>query len=92
MFTVPVTGVWRISFTLRSVVLTGQYNSVYMFHNDKRIVATQHDSTSETGKASFTGGRELITRAEQGDTFHLGTGRMDNEFWRIITCFEFVSL
>ena len=86
-------------------MLTGQYNSVYMFHNDKRIVATQHDSTSETGKASFTGGRELITRAERDDTFHLGTGDMNttilqhnttmntmNTMNHIITCFEFVSL
>ena len=88
----PVTGVWRVSFSLRSEVNTGQQNNVYIYHNQEKIEETRHRTYSENYWVDATGGRELITRAEQGDTFHLVTGRMDNYFRHIITCFEFVSL
>ena len=88
----PVTGVWRVSFSLRSVVNTGQWNNVYIYHNQQKIKETDHRTYSEAKMVYSTGGRELITRAEQGDTFHLGTMKMDYIFYEIITCFEFVSL
>jgi len=93
-FTVPVTGVWRVSFSLQSGVDTGQYNRVYIYHNQQQIEETRHETYSDNkgGYVESTGGRVLITRAERGDTFHLGTGSMNNSFYRIITCFEFVSL
>ena len=92
VFTVPVTGVWRVSFTLRSEVTSGQWNNVYVYHNLQKIEETRHETYSRDELVNSTGGRELITRAEQGDTFHLGTGGMRGSFDRIITCFEFVSL
>ena len=92
VFTVPVTGVWRVSFSLQSDVNNGQYNHVYIYHNQQMIQATQHRTYSKDARMYSTGGRELITRAEQGDTFHLGTMKMDYIFYEIITCFEFVSL
>ena len=91
VFTVPVTGVWRVSFSLISQVKK-QQNQVYLYHNQQRIEETLHYTHSEYYKVLSTGGRELITRAEQGDTFHLGTATMDYWFYNIITCFEFVSL
>ena len=87
-----MTGVWRVSFSLRSLVKTGQRNIVYIFHNQQKIEATKHDTYSEYYKVWSTGGRELVTRAEGGDTFHLGTERMDYNIRLIMTCFEFVSL
>ena len=92
VFTVPLTGVWRVSFSLRSYVNTGQKNWVYIYHNQQKIGETYHYTYSEYYKMYYTGGRELITRAEQGDTFHLGTWGMGGNFYQIITCFEFVSL
>ena len=92
VFTVPVTGVWRVSFSLQSAVDTGQYNHVYIYHNQQKIEETRHNTYSEYNWVYSTGGRELITRAERGDIFHLGTEKMDDEFYKIITCFEFVSL
>ena len=92
MFTVPLTGVWRISFSLISQVGTRQENNVFIYKNQQRIGETQLGTYSEYKEVWFTAGRELITRAERGETFLLGTGRMWRSFWRINTCFEFVSL
>ena len=92
VFTVPVTGMWRVSFSLYSEVSTGLYNYLYIYHNQKQIGETLYFTYSEYYKVSWTGGRELITRAERGDTFHLGTKGMKGGFYNIITCFEFVSL
>ena len=87
-----MTGVWRVSFSLLSRVSTGESNDVFIYHNQQRIAETVHGTYSEYYKVISTGGRELVTRAERGDTFHLGTGGMGGKFYDIITCFEFVSL
>ena len=92
MFTVPVAGVWRVSFSLQSRVKTGEFNDVYIYHNQQRIAETEHYTYSQYKWVISTGGRELVTRAERGDTFHLGTTKLDGDFYQIITCFEFVSI
>ena len=92
MFTVPVTGVWRVAFSLQSGVGPEKENIVYIYHNKQQIEEARHATWSQHQVATSTGGRELFTRADQGDTFHLGTGTMDFYFLKIIACFEFVSL
>jgi len=71
---------------------TGPANFVYIYHNQQQIVEALHHTYSESKVVTSTGGRELVTRAERGDTFHLGTGRMGGIFYNIIPCFEFVSI
>ena len=92
VFTVPLTGVWKVSFSLYSYVSTGQINDVFIYHNQQKIEETWHRTGSKYYTVRSTGGRELITRAEQGDTFHLGTYRIGGLVDNIIACFEFVSL
>ena len=92
VFTVPVTGVWRVSFSLRSYVQNRQKNFVYIYHNQQQIEETIHSAYSETSVVYSTGGRELVTKAARGDTFHLGTTRMGGAFHQIIACFEFLSI
>ena len=92
VFTVPATGVWRVSFSLMSEVNTGQTNYVNIYHNQQRIEETRHRTSSEYYWVTSTGGRELITRAERGDTFHLAIETTKDWIGNIITCFEFVSL
>ena len=75
-----------------SHVDTKETNYVYIYHNQQKIEETLHDTHSGYYGVSSTGGRELVTRAERGDTFHLGTGEMRGLFYNIITCFEFVSV
>ena len=92
VFTVPVTGVWRIFFSLKSGVNTGQENFVSLYHNQEKIEESRHASYSQFYRVASTGGRELIMKAEQGDTVFLGTEKLDNGYYGIITCFEFESL
>ena len=92
VFTVPVTGVWRIFFSLKSGVNTGQENFVSLYHNQEKIEESRHASYSQFYWVASTGGRELIMKAEQGDTVFLGTEKLDNGYYGIITCFEFESL
>ena len=87
-----MTGVWRVSFSLWSSVNTEQWNQVYIYHNQKPIVETAHYTYSKSNGVTSTGGRELVTRAERGDTFHLGTDRIDGHFYNIIACIEFISI
>ena len=91
VFKVPVTGVWRVSFSLVSQTDTKRDNYVFIYHNQHKIGETVYHTYSEHYVYS-TGGRELITKAKRGDTFYLGTEKMDDEFYKIITCFEFISL
>ena len=92
VFTVPVAGVWRVSFTLKSYVGTGQRNWVWIYHNQQPLKEIELYTYSEDKVVRSTGGRELITRAEVGDTFYLGTGPSESTIHRILTCFEFLSL
>ena len=92
VFKVPLTGVWRVSFSGSPGVGSGKANFVYIYHNQQKIPETEHYTYSQYYTVRSTGGRELITRAKRGDTFHLGTERMDEAIYHVITCFEFVSL
>ena len=89
IFTVPMTGSWRISFSLGSRVLIGDHNYVYLYHNGEQMPETQHDTYSQSGSVYSTGGREILVTAQQGDTLTLGSGGVDNAFANILTCFEY---
>ena len=82
-----------VASLIQPSVYTGEWNYVYIYHNQQRIVETELYTYSEVKNVVSTGGRELITRAERGDTLHLGTEGMGNGFFSdIITCFEFLSV
>ena len=86
-------GVWRVSFSLQSLVDTSKtYGKGNTALSTRRLEETEHRTFTQYDQVIDTGGRELITRAERGDTFHLETTRTDTLFWHIITCFEFVSI
>ena len=85
----PQTGTWRISFSIYSRVDTGEANLAYLYHNGQKMAETVHATTSGKGEVDSTGGREILMRAEQGDSLTLRTGGLDHAFYRIMTCFEF---
>ena len=89
IFTVPMTGTWRISFSLMSLLNTGDYNYAYLYHNGQLIPETLHKTHSNSGEVWSTGGREILVTAQQGDTLTLRTERLDYHFNYILTCFEY---
>ena len=83
---------WRVSFSMMSQVYTGQRNYAWLYHNGQRMEETRHGTSyNENSDIEYTGGREVMVRAQQGDTLHLGTTAMDGYFWYITSCFEFLN-
>ena len=77
---------------MRSYVHTGDANDAYIYHNNQRMEETLHDTYyGGSGYMVYTGGREVMVRAQQGDTLHLGTTTVDDYFRFIIVCFEFLN-
>ena len=92
MFTVPESGQWRVSFSMRSEVKTDQSNTVNILYNQKKLPESSFQTKSEYYNeiTTTTGGRELVLRAEQEDTLVLQAFTVDNNLYDIITCFEFL--
>ena len=95
MFTVPQTGEWRVSFSLKSAIVpssNGKSNSVYILHNEEENEESKFETYSQYYGETTTGGRELVLRAEQGDTLALKADIVNNNnyLYSIITCFEFL--
>ena len=77
---------------MMSQVYTGQRNIAWLYHNGQRMEETRHGTHySENSDIEYTGGREVMVRAQQGDTLHLGTATMGYNFYYIRTCFQFVN-
>ena len=95
IFIVPISGLWRVSYSLYSSVTSpsdsGVGNSVFLYHNNARVPETLHLTYSANGTMGSTGGRELIAKASAGDSIYLKTTDMNGDgFYQIKTCFEIV--
>ena len=87
----PKTGTWTISYSLRSGVYGNKYSYAYLYHNEEQIPETVHITYANDAFVWSTSGREILMRAEQGDTLTLRSGGMylPDGFKNIMTCFEF---
>ena len=84
-----MTGTWRISFSMRSRVHSGEYNYAFLYHNGEQMQETEHWNYSDRDLVCSTGGREILVTAQQGDTLTLRSGGLDWGFYHILTCFEY---
>ena len=89
VFTVPVSGVWRVSYSLYSVVNGGDYNWAWIYHNNAQQGETQHSTWSNSGQVISTGAREVTLNARRWDSIYLRTTVMLGEYVDISICFEF---
>ena len=90
IFTVPVSGVWRISFSLTSNVHSGQQNYAFLYFNGDQLDETEHHIGTEVGDVDSTGGRVIILEASAGDSINLRATLVQRELWRINFCAEFI--
>ena len=67
IFTVPLSGAWRLSFSIHSVVGTGDTNSAYLYINDYWLEDSKHQTYSSSHTVQSTGGREVTLDASAGD-------------------------
>ena len=90
IFTVPMSGTLRVSFSLRSNSRFGQINEAYIRLNGHFVPESRHYTYSDLGEVDSTGGREVILEVSAGDIISLWSGySLNGYFERIMTCFEY---
>ena len=73
-----------------SYVNSTETNIGHLYHNDVVLEESRHKTHSSSGLVACTGGRELTLKASAGDSISLKTSAMDGDYWRVMTCFEFL--
>ena len=87
VFTAGLSGVWSVSYSLKSRQYSGDEASLYL--NGDHLVESSHD-TFHSGEVRSLGGRTLYMRLQSGDSLTLGTGSVRNGgLYQITLCFEF---
>ena len=86
----PVSGAWRLTYSLRSSVDSGDGNFAYLYINGNQLSETLHETYSESGGVSSTGGREVTLEASAGDKIEVKTTTLDGNYWNILYCAEFI--
>ena len=94
----PKGGVWRVSFSVESRVTEKREgemvheNMASLYHNNQKMHETEHYTVYDgRGYMLHTGGREVLVRAQQGDTLHFTAEWLGFMYYQIIVCFEFVN-
>ena len=85
IFTVPVSGSWRVVYSMRSHVQNGKENWAFLYLNGEALPESLYYTYSSS---HTTGGRVLTLEANAGDTITL---RMDGDYVRIIFCAEYIA-
>ena len=92
IFIVPMSGTWRLSFSLGTMSDSYQDSTLCLFINDVHIEEAIHYSYSNGGLVGATGGREWTLKASAGDSISLRPGTLEGKFSRIEFCIQFRSL
>ena len=86
----PVSGAWRLTYSLRSSVDSGDGNFAYLYINGNQLSETLHETYSESGGVSSTGGREVTLEAIAGDKIEIKATIMEGIYRRILYCAEYI--
>ena len=90
IFTVPVSGTWRMTLNMYSRVDSGDYNYSYLYRNGQELYETFHDTFSGSGEVRSTGGRMVTLEASAGDQLAIVATKMDGSYWYIMYCAEYI--
>ena len=74
---------------MESLVDTNNHNYAFLAHNGEGMSETWYFTTSWSGYVATTGGREILVKAEEGDTLSLRTNTLMHGFYHILTCFQY---
>ena len=85
----PVSGAWRLTYSLESSVGSGEYNYCYLYLNGAQLDETKHHSYSESGEVQSTGGRVVTVEASAGDKIEIRATTMDGDYYEILYCAEY---
>ena len=92
IFTVPVSGAWRVSFSMQSQVQSKEANHAFLYLNGDQLPESKHDTYSSSSLVT-TSGREVILEARKGDSIKLKMKRGwgYNGYWDTSFCAEYIN-
>lgn len=90
IFTVPLTGFWKVTYSMESVVNSYRGNSAMLYNNGDMVRGSEHNTSSESGVVRSTGGRELIMELSQGENIDLRTYQMDGKYYHVNFCAAYI--
>ena len=76
-----------------SRVYSGDSNQSYLYINGNRLDVSLHKTTSDDGEGrqvETTSGRMVTLEASAGDKIEVRAYIMDNDYYQIIFCAEFI--
>ena len=79
-----------MSYSLRSSVHIKEGNTAWLFLNGNQLDETEHNTYSNSGTVSSTGGRVVTLEASAGDTIEIRATQMDRYYVNIYFCAEFI--
>ena len=87
-------GVWTVSYSIRSLQYSGEYNYAWLYVNREQIAESHHYTlySGSEGRVESLGSRSLYMRLEAGDTISLRTGTVGYGLYHITLCFELAQL
>ena len=86
----PLTGIYRITFSMFSRVETREANYAWLYHNGNILSETDYHSYSGNGVVRSTGGREVILELSWSDTLYLKSTYVQGDFHDIYFCAEYI--
>ena len=88
----PVSGAWRISYSMFSWVDSGEQNDANLYINGQQLSdETFHRTYSESGLVVSTSGRVVTVEASAGDEIEIRTTTMLGDYYRILYCAEYIA-
>ena len=88
IFTAGISGTWRVSFSMRSALGSGQSNTALLYLNNRPVSGSRFRDTVTGGSLQSMGSRTLLLHLEAGDRLSLRVGRLGWCFADIIFCVE----
>ena len=86
----PVSGAWRLTYSMYSRVDSGDSNYCFLYLNGEQLTETYHWTSSETGLVRSTGGRVVTVEASAGDRIEIRATVMDGFYISILYCAEYI--
>ena len=87
-------GVWTVSYTMRSYQDSGEENQAWLYINGEQIEESIHRTGyyDSEGWVNSLGSRSLYMRLEAGDTISLRTSEVGHGLGHITLCFQLAQL
>ena len=87
-------GVWQVSFAIRSAQYSGETNQAWLYINGEQIEESVHWTyyDGSGGHVSTLSSRTLYMRLEAGDKISLRTGKVGYGLHHITLCFQLAQV